>query len=141
MNIPDEHVPDLMEDLCTVYLSGEALPGTRSVLEQYAARNPAFASRLNLAQRTLPRGEQPQAKDHAAKALQQTRQFIGLRTLFTAMGIAFTLLPFSFGGGENGVRFLFLPEHTGMVYAFSSIAAASWVARWLMQREIRKAGL
>lgn len=141
MNIPDEHVHDVIEDLSAVYLSGEALPGTRAVVEQYAKHNAELAQRLKLAQAPLLHETRPGARDQAAKALQQTRQFIGLRTMFTATGIAFTLLPFSLIGGENGVRFLFWPEHTGVIWAFWGIAAASWVARWLMNREVRKAGL
>lgn len=141
MNIPDKHVKDVIEDLSAVYLSGEALPGTRAVVEQYAAQDADLAARLKSAQTPLLQAPQPRGKDRGARTLEQTRQFIGLRTLFTAMGIAFTLLPFSVAGGENGVRFLFWPNHPGVIWAFGSVAAASWVARWLMNREVRKAGL
>lgn len=142
MIIPKEQLGDVMEDLASLYLTGEAAPGTRALVESYARQDPAFGQRLRAAQNLrLPEPPPADAPDAGIQALKQTRQYIALRTIFSAMGIAFSLLPLSFAFGDGGVRFLFLRSQPGLVQAFWSIAVASWVAMWLMHKEIRKRGL
>jgi hypothetical protein len=143
MNVTD----DVLNDLLTLYLAGEASADTRALIEERARREPAFAARLAAARdvdvaAALPAATAPLASDAELKALTQTRQAIFLRTLFWAAGLFFTLLPLTFQGGEGrGVEFVFLGKHPGVVWAFWSVATASWVAYWLMNREVRKAGL
>jgi hypothetical protein len=134
---------DVMNDLLTLYLAGEASADTRALVEDRARRDPGFAARLAAARAVdlgavLPGGPAP---DTELRALTRTRQAIFLRTLFFAAAVFFTLLPLSFRGGANGLEFLFLGKQPGVVSAFWSVAAASWVACWLMHREMRKAGL
>jgi hypothetical protein len=130
---------DVMNDLLTLYLADEASPATRALVEQQARENVAFASRLDSA-RAVPPLTPPYepARDVELRALSQTRQFLRLRSAFWASGILFTLLPlsFSFGG-----RLLILGPHPGLVWAFWSVAAASWVACYVMHRQIRHVGL
>lgn len=130
---------DVMNDLLTLYVAGEASAGTRTLVEQHARENAAFAARL-AAGRTLPPltpSHEP-ARDVELRALSQARQFLRLRSVFWASGILFTLLPlsFSFGG-----RLLILGPHPGLVWAFWSVAAASWVACYVMHRQVRHVGL
>ena len=42
---------DVMNDLLTLQLSGEASADTRSLIESYARENPGFAARLEVAAR------------------------------------------------------------------------------------------
>jgi len=145
MNVTD----DVLNDLLTLYLAGEASADTRALIEERARREPAFAATMQAAREMdraaaqaveLPGARTP-TPDAELQALTQTRQAIFLRTLFFAAAIFFTLLPLAFRGGEAGVEFLFLGRQPGVVYAFWSVATASWVACWLMNREVRKAGL
>jgi hypothetical protein len=134
---------DVMNDLLTLYLAGEASADTRALVEDRARRDPGFAARLAAARAVdlgaaLPAGPGP---DVELRALTQTRQAIFLRMLFFASAVFFTLLPLAFRGGAAGVEFLFLGKQPGVVWAFWSVAAASWVACWVMNREVRKAGL
>lgn len=134
--------PDILEDLASLYLSGDASPATRALLEDHARANPAFAARLHSAQHlTLPTPPAPLSEDAEARALRETRQAIFLRTLFLAMGIAFALLPLAFTFGPEGVHFLFFPHQTGLLSAFWSIALASFVAAFVMRRAVARRGL
>jgi hypothetical protein len=134
---------EVMNDLLTVYLAGEASADTRVLIENHARQSPAFASKLDAAA-ALSLVDVPQSgpsNDLELRALAQTRQFIFLRTLFWASGLLFTLLPLVFTFDERGVQFLVLGRHPGLVWSFWSIAAASWVACYVMHRQVRQAGL
>lgn len=140
MNVTD----DVVNDLLTLYLADEASADTRALIEERARREPAFAARLAAARAVdLNAAAMPAAPlgDAELRALQRTRQAIFLRTLFFATGLFFTLIPLAIHGDEHGVRFLILGRHPGLMWAFWSVAAASWVAWYVMQREVRRAGL
>jgi hypothetical protein len=132
-----------MEDLLTLYLAGEASATTTALVEAHARQNAAFASRIEAA-RKLPLGEEQPGeppRDLELRVLKETRQFIFLRTLFFAGGIVFTLLPLVFTFDESGAEFLVLGKHPGLVWAFWGVAAASWVACYVMNRQLRPSGL
>lgn len=143
LTIPTDCVPGVIADLTALMLAGEASPSTRSFLEAHASLNPAFADRMDqAAQLRLSAPPPPPATaDESLETLRIVRQFAIQRTIYTAMGIAFTLIPLAFTFDGSGIRFLFLGKQPGIVYSFWSIAAAGWVACWLMHREIRKRGL
>jgi hypothetical protein len=143
LTIPTDYVPGVIEDLTALMLAGEASGGTRLFLEAHARENPEFSSRLhgaaNLNLAALP--PPPTSSDDCLQTLKLVRQYTLLRTIFTAAGIFFTLLPLSVKGGDGGLEFLFLGKQEGIVLSCWSIAIASWVAWWLMSRQIRKRGL
>ncbi len=142
MTIPQQYVGEVLEDLAALYLSGEAAPGTRAFVEACAAADAGYAARLSRA-RNLELHAPPVAvqRDAELEALRKTREVIRLRTLFLAMGIAFTALPLTFTFGPEGVEFVFWPHVKGVISAFWSIAASSWVAAWLMHRSVGRRGL
>jgi anti-sigma factor RsiW len=146
MNVTD----DVLNDLLTLYLSDEASADTRALIEERARREPAFAAKVAAARDAdqaaaraieLPTASAAPPTDVELRALTQTRQAIFLRTLFWASGLVFTILPLTFRGGAGGVEFVFLGKHPGVVWAFGSVAVASWVAYYVMNREVRRAGL
>jgi hypothetical protein len=134
---------DVMNDLMTIYLAGEASPATRAIVEARAREDTTFAARLAAAQGMavpLPAANPP-GRDAELRTLAETRQFIRLRTIFVAAAVFFSLLPLAVRGGDGGVEFLFLGRHDGLVWAFWSLAAASWSAHYVMHRRVRRAGL
>ena len=141
LTIPTDCVPGVLDDLASLLLAGEASGDTRRFLEAHAKENPSFAARLRSAATVNLGPPPPAARDDSLRTIELVRQYLVLRTIFTAMGIAFTLLPLTFTFGGEGVEFLFLGKQPGIVYSFWSIAAASWVAWWTMHRHIRKRGL
>jgi anti-sigma factor RsiW len=139
MNVTD----DVLNDLLTLYLAGEASADTRALIEERARREPAFAAKLEAARAVDLAATLPAAPpgDLELNALKQTRQAIFLRTLFWASGLFFSLLPLTVYGDANGAGFVFLGRHMGLVWAFWSVAAASWVAYYVMNRAVRHTGL
>lgn len=139
MTIRDEYVEDVMVDLGALVDAGEASAGSAKVVEEYRKAHPGVVGEMK--ERLAAGPPEAVRQDEEMAALRRTRQAIRLRSVFMAMGIAFTLLPLSVRGGAEGVRFVFFPHETGVIAAFWSIAAASWVAMWVMGREVRRRGL
>lgn len=139
MNVTD----DVLNDLLTLYLAGEASADTRALIEDRARREPAFAASLAAARAVDVSAALPAAPpgDLELKTLKQTRQALFLRTLFWATGLFFTLLPLTVYGDGDSAGFVFLGRHPGLVWAFWSTAAASWVAYYVMKRALRHTGL
>ena len=139
MNVTD----DVLNDLLTLYLAGEASADTRALIEERARREPAFAAKLASARAvdlggTLPAGP---PRDGELEALKRTRQAIFLRTLFWSGGLLFTLLPLVFSFGDGRVEFLILGKYPGLMWSFWSVAVAAWVACYVMHREVGRRGL
>jgi hypothetical protein len=135
---------DVMTDLLTVYLAGDASADTKALIEEYARSNQAFADRLRAAATiSVPADpvEESLPPDRHLRALERTREFIFLRTLFTAGAVLFTLLPLVFTFGPGGVEFLILGRHPGLVWSFWSLAVAAWAACYVMHRQIRLSGV
>ena len=132
---------DVMNDLLTVYLAGEASADTKALVESHARQHPAFTARLQAAgDFALPDVAPPARRDAELCALADTRRFILFRTIFLAAAVLFTLLPLVFAIGDEGPEFLILGRHAGLVWAFWSLAVASWSAWYVFGRSLRRAG-
>ena len=133
----------VMNDLLTLYLAGEASAETRALVEARAGADASFAARLKAAGAfripDLPAGDSK--RDLELRVLNETKQFILLRTIFLAGAILFTLLPLVFTFGNEGVQFLILGREPGLMWSFWSVAVASWVAFAIMNHRVRSAGL
>jgi hypothetical protein len=134
---------DVMNDLLTLYMAGDASADTKTLVEAHAREHHTFAARLAAAQSfALPEAPAGRSSsDHELRVLAATRQFIRLRTMCCAGGILFTLLPLVFAFGRDGVEFLILGRQPGLVWSFWSLAAASWAAFIVMHRRIGRVGL
>lgn len=132
-----------LDDLLTVYLAGEASADTKALVESHARQHPAYAARLEAAgDFALPDvALRPAHRDAELCALADTRRFILFRTIFVAAAVLFTLLPLVFTIGDEGPELLILGRHAGLVWAFWSLAAASWSAWYVFGRSLRRAGL
>lgn len=139
MNVTD----DVMNDLLTMYLAGEASADTRALIESHAREDAAFASKLEAAGGLLPIKMPHSGPPHdlELRTLAETRRFIFLRTVFWAGGIFFTLLPLVFTFDARGVEFLVLGRHDGLMWSFWILAAGAWVACYVMHRQVRRVGL
>ena len=85
MKLTDE----VMNDLLTLYLAGEASADTRELVESHARQNAAFASRIEAAGALPPIGMSSGGppSDLELRTLTDTRRFIFLRTMFLAGAI------------------------------------------------------
>jgi len=138
MKLTDE----VMNDLLTLYLAGEASADTNALVESHARQSPAFAAKVAAAG-ALPMGMPQDAppNDLELRTLTDTRRFIFLRTLFLAGAILFTLMPLVFSFDERGIEFLVLGRHPELMWSFWAVAAAAWTACYVVQRQVRAVGL
>jgi hypothetical protein len=140
MNMTD----DVLNDLLTLYLAGEASADTRALIEDRVRREPAFAAKVAAARSvdlSAAAAPPPRLGDPELEALKRTRHAIFLGKLFWAGALFFTLVPLVVHIDRNGVEFLILGKYPGLMWAFWSIAAASWTAHYVMNREVARAGL
>ena len=79
---------DVMNDLLTLQLTGEASADTRLLIESYARENPAFAARLEAVARPIAfeSAAGGLSFDRELRVLAETRQFIFLRTILRCRG-------------------------------------------------------
>jgi hypothetical protein len=132
--------PAIMDDLLTVYLAGEASPETRRLIEEYAESHPEFTAKLRgSAAFSLPTSSV--TPDGHLKALKQARQFVTLRSLFLGAGIFFSLVPFTAVFRKGELVFFLMRDVPPVAVSAASLAAASWIACYVMHRGIKKAGL
>jgi hypothetical protein len=134
---------EVMNDLLTVYLAGEASPETRALVEARAREDEEFAAAMRAAARVdVPGAPGKPDADLEIRSLKMTRSFVRLRSLFLAMAIFFSLLPFSFAfSSKTGMKWLVWEASAGLGYAFLALAVASWVAWHTMNRRVKQAGL
>lgn len=127
---------DVVKDLLTVYLAGEATADTRALVDEWLRGDPELARQVDQArQAELPPVPAP-AVTAEKRALERTRRH--LRWRFVLFGTAgyFTLLPLSVTFDSEGFRGLLIqdwPQRTVVL----AVAAALWVVYWRMTRRVR----
>ena len=134
---------DVMSDLLTVYLADDVSAETKTLVETHAAENSVFAERLAAARAlSLHAAAVPgPPEDAELKSLKHTRQVLFLRTMFLAWAVLFMLLPLLFTFDNGSVQFVIWGRYPALVSSFWSLAAASWVAWYVMRRQVRQSGL
>jgi hypothetical protein len=141
--MPDLPV-EVMNDLLALYLAGEASQESRRLVESYAATHPQYQRALAGAKDlNLPAPHiQAHGSDTDLHTLRRIREQLVLRTVFLAMAIATTLLPFTFTFHGTTIRMAFWNDGLeGIAYASIGVALASWTACFVMHRSLRRTGL
>jgi anti-sigma factor RsiW len=136
--------PDIVKDLLSIYLAGEASPATRALVEQHLAADPELA-RLAAEARSeespFPEtARTPTPPPSAEKsALDTTRRALGRRSWLLAGALFATLVPFSFEASSEGIRFFLLTPGTAAI-CFPA-AVALWIGYWRARRRLSVTGL
>ena len=132
MNVTREVITDLLP----LYLSGEASPETRALVEEFLRDDPALAA---LAKATVDRewrngSAMALAADHELATLRRVKRTITTRSVVTGAAVFLTLLPLSFTFGDAGVRWAWQRE-PGWALAALGAALLAWVVvGWLAHR-------
>lgn len=131
MSLPE----NVMKDLVALHLAGESSAETSALAEEYLKKHPEWREPVRAADaKAVPSGEMA--------ALRRVKEWLFLRSLFLGMGIFFAMLPLSVVGRNDKIVFLMWRDAPpGVTVASLSIAAASWVARYVMIRQLRRSGL
>ena len=135
---------DVMRDLLTLVLAGEASAETRQLVEAYAKEDAGYAESLRSGQdQPIDLSGAPSApsKDVHMNALNMTRHYIFMRSLFMGFGIAFSLMPFACIINSDGFVFLMLRDQPAAAALFGAIGIASWIGCVAMSRRVGLAGL
>lgn len=138
-NVPQEVILDLLP----VYLSGEASPATRALVEDYMKQDPKVAKLVGeregngFAKAAVPPSLPP---DLESKTLRRTRRILTLQRWLFGFGIGFigTAISyrFSYRDGYFKGRFLMLdyPLSSGIMLL---IGAACWIGYLILRRRVR----
>ena len=134
---------NVVKDLMTVVLAGEASADTRALVDQYLEADPELKREV-AAWRTEPL-DLPAAPSLAPtaekQALDATRQLIKTRSSTLAVAVVFTLLPFSFVFEGSRLTFLLIRDAPTIGVAWWATAAVMWLWHFLVRRRLRVAGL
>jgi anti-sigma factor RsiW len=134
---------DVVKDLLTLYLAGEASADTRALVEDQLKSDPVLAREVETARAGDPRLPATPAPDAAAemRALDATRKLLKSRTSTLAVATLFTLLPLSFAFDGSRVTFLVIRDAPIIGVAWWVTAAVMWLCHFLIRRRLRVSGL
>lgn len=132
---------DVVKDLLTVYLAGEASADTRRLVEAYLERDPALAADVARATGAALPGTPAPPATAEKQALDATRQLLKNRTSTLVVACLFTVLPFSFAFDGSRVTFMVLRDAPTIAMAWWATAAVMWACHFVIRRRVRVSGL
>lgn len=131
----------VIRDLHVLVQAGEASGETRALVEAWLAGHPDLADELS-GQDALPPmpAIAPPAPGGEFRALRRAKRLLTMRSWSMALGFFFTVLPLSFGGNNDGVRFLLIPSHMGLAAVSLVFGIAAWIVFVRVSRALRPVG-
>ena len=130
---------NVVEDLLTVYLAGDASADTRAIVEEWLRGDPALARQAEQA-RVISLPPSPLPPSAEKRALDRTKRHLRWRLVLLGTAVYVTTMPLSVtfdSRGFNGLLIDGWPERVVILV----IAAMLWVAYWLVSKRTRVAGL
>ena len=134
---------DVIKDLLTVYMAGEASADTRRLVLQYLQTDPALAADVARAEHhalDLPVTTAP-SPTAEKRALDATRQLLKNRTSTLVVACLFTVLPLSFVFDGSHLTFVVLRDAPVIALAWWATAAVMWGMHFWIRRRARVSGL
>lgn len=132
---------DVVKDLITVYLAGEATPDTRALVESYLKTDPELARDVEAARGTslgLPPTPMP---TDGKQALDATRQQLRNRTSTLVVAMIFTVLPLTFAFHGTTLTFFLIRDAPVIGITWWGTAAVMWIWHVRIRRRLRVSGL
>jgi anti-sigma factor RsiW len=130
---------DVMKDLVTVYLAGEASADTRALVDDWLRADPELAAQVERARGLkLPAVALP-APTVEKRAFDRTRRRLRGRGVVLGAAIYFSTLPLTVTFGSDGFHGLLLEDWSARIPALA-VAAVLWVVYWRMSRSLGAAG-
>jgi len=129
---------DIVKDLLTVYLAGEASADTRALVEEWLRQDPELARQVEAAQRgDLPPVAVP-APSVETRSLDKTRRHFRLRAVVLGAAIYFTTLPLTVTFNSSGFKGLLIDDWLGRGLALA-VAGVLWWTYMHLSRRLRTA--
>ncbi len=131
---------NVVEDLLTVYLSGEASADTRALVEEWMKTDAELARRVDEARRGDLPPVAPPAPSVEQQALARTKR--GLRWKAVTLGVAIyvSTLPLSVKFSKDGFQGLLIQDWWERIVLIA-LAAALWAVYFRMSQRLRRSGL
>jgi anti-sigma factor RsiW len=131
---------DVVQDLLTVYLSGEATADTRALVEEWLKTDADLAIQVDEARRAdLPPVSAP-APSVEQRALARTKRGLRLRAITLGVAIYVSTLPLTVTFNRHGFQGLMIQDWWERILLVA-IAACVWVVYFRMSRGLRRSGL
>ena len=127
---------DVIKDLLTVYLAGEATADTRALIEDWLRTDPELARQVNQARNADLPTVPPLPPTIEKRALDRTRRRLRRRAILLGTAIFVSMLPLSVTFNSEGFRGLLIEDWLGRVIVIA-VAGALWVVYWLTSRQMR----
>ena len=127
---------DVIKDLLTIYLAGEATADTRALIEDWLRTDPALARQVNQARSAELPAVPPLPPTIEKRALDRTRRQLRWRAILLGTAIYVSTLPLTVTFNSAGFRGLLIEEWFERVIVIA-VAGALWVVYWRVSRGIR----
>jgi anti-sigma factor RsiW len=124
---------DVVKDLVTVYLAGEASADTRALVDDWLHSDPELAAQVQRARGLELPAVVPPAPTVEKQAFDRTRRRLRGRGIVLGAAIYFSTLPLTVTFGSDGFHGLLLEDWTARIPALV-VAAVLWVVYWRMSR-------
>lgn len=134
---------DVVRDLLTVYLAGDASADTRALIEEYLANDASLKAEADAAaagQVRLP-PTPPSAPTAELKALGKTRELMKTRTSTLVVAVVFTVLPFAFTFSGGRITFVLYRDAPVIAAAWWCTAAVLWGWHIWVRRRLAVSGI
>jgi len=126
---------DVVKDLLTVYLAGEASVDTRTLVDEWLRSDPELAAQTDRARASELPVVDASPVSVERRALDRTRRHLSWRSTALGAAIYFSALPLSVTFNSDGFQGLLLEDWTARLPALA-IAAALWIVYWRMSRRL-----
>ncbi len=125
---------EVVKDLLTVCLAGEASADTRALVEEWLRGDPELARQADLAGRIALPAVAPLPVSAEKRTLDRTRRHLHWRSVVLGLAIYVTTLPLSVTFGTDGRFHGLLIDNWPERFVVVALALAVWVAYWRMGR-------
>jgi anti-sigma factor RsiW len=134
---------DVVRDLLTVYLAGDASADTRALIEEFLARDPALKAEADGAAAGLVRlpPTPPSPPTAELQTLAKTREMMKTRTSTLVTAVLFTALPFTFAFSGGRITFVLFRDAPVIAAAWWLTAAVLWVWHFWVRRRLAVSGI
>ena len=131
---------DIIKDLLTVYLAGEASPDTRTLIENWLRTDPELARQVEQAGRSDLPVVPASPPSLEKRALDSTRRQLRRRSIVFGLAIYVSTLPVSVYFSSAGFRGLLIEDWPERLVVIA-VAILLWAIYWRMSRRMRVSGL
>jgi anti-sigma factor RsiW len=131
---------DVINDLLTVYLAGEASADTRTLIENSMRTDPELARRVEQARHSDLPGVSALPPTIEKQALDRTRRHLRWRSITFGVAIYVSTLPVTVVFNSSGFRGLLIEDWPERLVVIA-LAILLWVIYWRLSRRMRVSGL